>query len=270
MTTTQDYSTTTIIDEFGSEANYPTAFGITFTPKVSGIALGLLGIVGAGYVLVTFFMPALEQYAKLRLDQEIKQQQIDQQKSGQLERRKLEAEAGLRRAEARREVIKTLYANSTELKTLLLDIQSRFKARQVDLVNFLPQGDPVVIGDDSLGAGAKNKLKRQTYQMTLRGPFGNTQNLIRDLERLQPLILMKDFKVDLAQADIPVKMVRTGNTVQIQPQAEDTLNTSMSIDVLLPLTPEEIAALAPPPPPPGEEGKDKKSDDKKAEEPPKK
>lgn len=250
MTYTQDYSTTTIIDDFGSEANYPTAFGITFTPKVSGIALGLLGLFGAGYVFLTFFLPALGQFLTVKIEEEVKKAQIEEQKEATLQQRLQEAESKLKQAENRRATVLDLYANSNDLKTLLLDINALIQSRDLDFLNFLPQGDPVVIGDDSLGAGAKNKLKRQTYQLTLKGPFGNTHNFLRDLERLQPLILIKDLKADLVQTEIPVNLVQSGNGAELKPEINDTLNTSMTLDVLLPLTPEEIAALAPPPPPP--------------------
>jgi hypothetical protein len=261
MTYTQDYSTTTIIDDFGSESNYPTAFGITFTPKVSGIALGLLGLLGAGYVLMNFFMPALGKYLELKLDEATKQEQVNQQTQATLQQKLQEAEGRLQQAENRRTTVLDLYASSEDLKTLLLDINALIQSRDLDFINFLPQGDPVVIGDDSLGAGAKNKLKRQTYQLTLKGPFGNTHNLIRDLERLQPLILIKDLKADLVQTQIPVNLVQSGSQAELKPEVDDTLNTSMTLDVLLPLTPEEIAALAPPPPPPGEAGQQPKPEE---------
>ncbi|BFM40135.1 pilus assembly protein [Synechocystis sp. LKSZ1] len=261
MTYTQDYSTTTIIDDFGSESNYPTAFGITFTPKVSGIGLGLLGLFGAGYVLVTFFMPALGKYLELKLDETTKQEQVNQQTQSTLQQKLQEAEGRLQQAEKRRATVLDLYANSNDLKTLLLDVNTLIQSRDLTFLNFLPQGDPVIIGDDSLGAGAKNKLKRQTYQLTIKGPFGNTHNFLRDLERLQPLILIKDLKTDLVQTEIPVNLVQSGNRAELKPQINDTLNTSMTLDVLLPLTPEEIAALAPPPPPPGGAGQAQKPEE---------
>lgn len=39
---------------FGAEADYPSAFGITFTPKISGIAIGVGGFLIAGYLF--FFL----------------------------------------------------------------------------------------------------------------------------------------------------------------------------------------------------------------------
>ncbi|MEB3228143.1 MAG: pilus assembly protein, partial [Synechocystis sp.] len=76
-------STTTIIDEeFDASADYPTAFGITFTPQVSGIALGIVGVVGMVYIVLNFFLPAWDEYQQLKSDEAAKQAQVDQQSTG--------------------------------------------------------------------------------------------------------------------------------------------------------------------------------------------
>ena len=91
MTYSDDYpstSTTTIIDEeFDDSADYPTAFGITFTPQVSGIGLGIVGLVAMLYVILNFLMPALTDYNQLKQDEADKQAQIDQQSAGVLARK---------------------------------------------------------------------------------------------------------------------------------------------------------------------------------------
>lgn len=237
--------------EFEGGANYPTAFGITFTPKVTGIALGLLGLVGAGYVLSTFVLPAWSEVQKLKADEATKQQQVDQQKSGQLERKLVDAELRLKQAESRKADLLQLYASPNDLKTLLTDLNKLFKSRNVTLNSFLPQGDPTPIADGSLGPAVDNKLKRQTFQVELDGSFSDTHNLIRDLERLQPLIVMKNLKTDLVKPDFTAKVIATKDKAQLVPDKNDGLKTSLTLEVLIPLTPEEIAALAPPPPPPG-------------------
>ncbi len=238
-------------EEFESGAGYPTAFGITFTPKITGIALGVVGLVGAGYVLFSFFLPAWDEYQKLKADETTKQQQVDQQKSGQLDRKLIDAEFRLKQTESRKAQVLALYANPNDLKTLLFDLNKLFKARNVTLESFLPQGDPVAVIDDSLGPTVKNKLKRQSFQVAFEGKFGDTHNLIRDLERLQPLIMIKNLKTDLTKPNFEVTVVKEKNQTKVISEKNDGLKTSMTLEVLIPLTPEEIAALTPPPPPPG-------------------
>jgi type IV pilus assembly protein PilO len=40
----------------------PVLFGIAFTPKIIGIIVGVIGLAGAGYILLNLLMPALESY----------------------------------------------------------------------------------------------------------------------------------------------------------------------------------------------------------------
>ncbi|MBE9202371.1 pilus assembly protein [Synechocystis salina LEGE 06099] len=248
-------STTTIIDEeFDAGGNYPTAFGITFTPQVSGISLGILGLLAMGYVLLNFFMPALGEYQQLKQDEQAKQAQVDQQSPEILMRLLANAEVQLQEAQQRKATVLELYANSEDLNTILYNFNTLFVNRDMKLLSFLPQGEPVVIADDSLGANVNNRLKRQTYTISMAGGFNQTLALIRDIERLQPLILMKNLRTSLVNPEFPVNVVRDGDTVQVQTDASDTLTTDLTLEVFMPLTPEEIAALTPPPPPPGQEG----------------
>ncbi len=240
--------TTTIIDEeFDDSADYPTAFGITFTPQVSGIALGLLGVVGMIYVLLNFFLPAWNDYQKLNQEKIAKQAQVDQESSRALANKFASAERQLKEAEQRKATVLQLYADSQDLQTILYNFNTLFTARDVKLLSFVPQGDPEVIGDDSLGAKVKNRLKRQNYQVSMVGDFPQTQNLIRDIERLQPLILMENMQTTVAQESIPVNVIRDGTKVEIQPETQAELNTTMTLQVYTPLTAEEIKALQPPP-----------------------
>ncbi|AKV65263.1 hypothetical protein [Microcystis panniformis] len=59
---------------------YPIAFGITFTPRNSGIAAAVLGLLGSFYLLFNWVMPAYDTLQQLQNDAAGKQQQIDQQK----------------------------------------------------------------------------------------------------------------------------------------------------------------------------------------------
>lgn len=251
----EEYSSTTIIDEeFDAGGNYPTAFGVTFTPQITGIALGIVGILAMGYVILNFFLPAFSAYQQLKSDEAAKQAQIDQQSPEAMMRQLANAEVKLQEAQQRKATVLELYANSDDLGTILYNFNSLFNARNVKLLSFLPEGSPVVIADDSLGANAKNQLKRQTYKISMAGGFDDTLGLIRDIERLQPLILIKNLRTSLVKNEFPVNVVRDGDSVQVQTDAKDTLTTDFTLEVFMPLTPEEIAALAPPPPPPGEEG----------------
>ena len=66
----------TFADDFldedkGLDGDYPSAFGVTFTPMVIGIVLGIFGLVGAGYIYTKVASEARTKYQaiKTQLDQ---------------------------------------------------------------------------------------------------------------------------------------------------------------------------------------------------------
>lgn len=59
---------------------YPIAFGINFTPRNSGIAAAMLGLLGSLYLLFNWVMPAYDTLQQLQTDAADKQQLLDQQK----------------------------------------------------------------------------------------------------------------------------------------------------------------------------------------------
>lgn len=238
------------IDELGS--SYPTAFGITFTPQITGICLGILGLVGSVYVALTFVKPAYDNYQTLRATESEKLGQVEQQESGELSKKMLDAEQKLRESEALRNQVLSLFSSEESLKTLLFDINQLLKKHQVELVSFKPVGAITVVADGSLGAGVNGRLKRQQFDLTVKGNFGATQSLLRDLERLQPLLVIRALNSSLVEDQFVVDIVdikqEGGETVatgQATAQGKDALETSFSLDAILPMSPDEVAALNP-------------------------
>jgi hypothetical protein len=111
----------------------------------------------------------------------------------------------------------------------------------------------VVVSDGSLGSAANNKLKRQTFNVKIEGDYANTQEVIRDLERLQPLILLNSLNTQMEKQGSAVKVVSTGNNkATIVPQPDQPVTTTFLLNVIIPLSAEELAKLASPPPPKGQ------------------
>ena len=233
---------------------YPIAFGITFTPRNSGIAAAVLGLLGSFYLLFNWVMPAYNTLQQLQNDAAGKQQQVDQQKSGLGSAEFQKIESQLQQKQAIKQQILSLFAKEKDLSTILLDISNIFKSRNVKLISFQPQGlEPVVVSDGSLGSAVNNKLKRQTLNVKIEGNYANTQEVIRDLERLQPLILLNSLNTQMEKEGSAVKVVSTGNNkATIVPQGDKPVTTTFLLDVIIPLNAEELAKLAPPPPAKGQ------------------
>jgi len=209
---------------------YPIAFGITFTPRNSGIAAAVVGLLGSLYLLFNWVMPAYNTWQQLQTDAANKKQMVDQQKS-RLEFSEFQKiESQLQQQKAIEQKILSLFAKERDLSTILLDVSNIFKSRDVKLVS-----------------------KRQTFNVKMEGSYAKTHEVIRDLERLQPLILLNSLNTQVDKEGSTVKVVSTSkNKATIVPQGDKPVTTTFLLDVIIPLNAEELAKLAPPPPAEGQ------------------
>ena len=238
-------------DDLQGGSDYPSAFGITFTPRISGIAIGVLGLLGSLYLALNWLLPMYDQYQKLKTDEITKQDQITQRKIGDLDRKIEALQIQLQQKESQKQQVLAMFAREQDLNTLLLDISNLLKNRNIELLSFSPQGKIAPINDGSLGEMVNNKLKRQTYQAKLRGGFESTQAVVRDLERLQPLVIVRGLRSQAEEQENVGTLVGTSpSSAQVIPTKDLPITTDLQLDVIIPLTAEEVAKLAPPPPPP--------------------
>jgi Tfp pilus assembly protein PilO len=239
-------------EEFEEESNYPTAFGITFTPPITGIALAIVGLVGAIYLGLNFVSPAWTEYNTQIANKAEKEAQLKQLSQVDLNQKLQQAEADKQKAKNLQTQVLSLFATDKNLDTILLDVNRIFKSRKVELTNFVPQGtDPTPITDGSLGPAANNKLKRQSFNLSIAGGFEQTRLLLQDLEKMQPLILVKNLNSQL-NSDKKAGTIQQNPTTK-KPEVVPTLNrnltTTLRIDLIIASTPEELANLSPPPAP---------------------
>ncbi|MGB7442821.1 MAG: hypothetical protein WA919_17285 [Coleofasciculaceae cyanobacterium] len=217
---------------------YPTAFGVTITPKVGGIALGVLGLLLAGYLLMKVVQPTWQRYQELKADIADKKSQIQQEEEilKQIEEKKVQ----LAQAEQKNRQVLSLFANENTLDTLLLDLNNFVKDREGTLLKYQPkQEKPILVEDGSLGSQVNGKLKRQSIDLELEGRFEQIQSIMRSFERLQSLLLVKDFNAQLSAPSSVV--IEQGRAVPLE---QPTLKTSFTLEALMPLDEQEAAAEA--------------------------
>lgn len=218
--------------------NYPKAFGITFTPRVGGIIFGLVGLLGATYLLVNSVQPAWQRYQELKASVESKEQQVQQKQKIQQEIR--EATARLEEAKQENQQVLSLFANDKTLDTLLLDLNSFVKDRRGSLTNFQPAPESEeVITDGSYGAALNGKLKHSVIDVQLQGSFDQVQSIIRSFERLQALLILKDFQAEVSEPQ-PLLL----NRGKVVPGAKPTIEATFQLEVLSPADEEEAKAAA--------------------------
>ena len=182
---------------------YPSVFGITFSPIVIGICLAAVGIGISGYLFTSYLQPQLAKNKELETKLAQTQDQIQQRKDNA--KKIAVAEQNLDRANAQKQIVIGLFANDRKLDTLLLDLNKLVNIRQGQLQRFTP--DPptpgsgssgaVVVSDSSLGAALNNKIKRKGVQIEVNGNFEQVQSILRTIERLDQLLIIKDFRADV-------------------------------------------------------------------------
>ncbi len=227
--------------------SYPVIFGIPLTPKIIGIILGVLGLAGAAYILMNFVMPAWETFQQQQTKQNQLQENVDQKKAFIKQMDRIKQEQVLSKQQQIQ--VLALFANEKTLDTLPLDLnrlvesgntQIPLNAVRAKLRKYVPTGkDAEPITDGSLGSLVNGKLKRNSINIEIIGTYEQTQSILRNIERLQPLLIVKDYQSSLApegatQQD-KIVMRRVGSA---------PISTSFQLQALMPLSQEEVAAAA--------------------------
>jgi type IV pilus assembly protein PilO len=229
--------------------SYPTAFGITFTPRVGGIVIGVAGLLGALYLLMNAVQPAWEKYQSL--DSEVKSQEAQIKDQAKIQEEIAQAQKELDQAKLKNQQVLSLFPNQKTLDTLLLDLNNPVKLTRGELTGYEPITQEAQAGGNENAAPVpgNGKLQRKTYNIALEGNFDQVQSIMRSFERLQSLLVVRDFKSELNDQQVFLindsgqatpafirKDTRSGGT-----QARPTLKTTFKLDALVPTSAIEAA-----------------------------
>lgn len=225
----------------GTDDNSPSLFGIKLTPQISGILIAVALLALAAYLANSYVMPLWQKYGELTADRDLKQSQVAQKQANIKQGKELKKD--LETAKKDQTEILSLFANEKTLDTLLLDIN-----RLVDsgnsttggTVSKLQKFEPVnqsaeIISDGSFGSEVNGKLKRRIINISLAGNYEQTQSIFRNMERLQPLLIVNEYTSTLQQDPVDP------TTGRLPPAS---INTAFKLQALIPATPEEAAAAA--------------------------
>jgi type IV pilus assembly protein PilO len=260
---------------------YPSLFGIAFTPIISGSIFAILGLGAAAYLLISQVQPAWENYQKLNSSLEEGKQKIKEQeaKLQQIDKAKEKLETSKKQQIS----VLSLFGSDQNLDTLLLDLNRQIDARKAKLMSYTPlnnttnpasSGQPgalppikgaEIVQDGSLGTEVNGKLKRRTFNLEFQGTIDQTQSSLRSIERLQSLLIIKDFKSRIDKKGQLITVNEKGK-VEAKDQEKTNIETSFNLQILSPLTPQESAEIGasqaqaeaakkPPAPKPAEEKK---------------
>ncbi|MFM7365863.1 MAG: pilus assembly protein PilO [Cuspidothrix sp.] len=224
----------------------PVVFGVTMTPTIVGGVVALLGVASAGYMILNVLIPDWDIYQQQLIKRGQIQAEVAQKKSQAAQIAKVEAD--LATAKEQQKQILALFADEKSLDTLLLDTsrlidssngQNIANGVKAKMKKFVPTSEkPLVIDDSSFGPEVNGKLKRSVFNVEIEGNFEQTQSIMRNIERLQPLLLVKNYNSKLSP---PETLGDKDNPVLI---GVGKLATTFELEALMPLTNQEIAELA--------------------------
>jgi type IV pilus assembly protein PilO len=232
----------------GDSTEFPKLFGLTLTPAVNGVLVALLGTVGAYFLWTNLTSPMLQRNQELKTDIATKESQVlDQEKFKQ----QMEAaRVRLKDAEQLRADVLSLFASNKSVDTLLFDVNERVQSvngniqdadKRATLSKFdLDATASGPVTDNSLGAEVNNRLERRVYQVEIKGTYPQTQSIIRNIERLQPLLVVNNFKADLDTATQEVFFDRQGR-IAASEQPEPRITTAFQLAALVPVGQEEVS-----------------------------
>lgn len=228
--------------DFEAEPNYPTVFGLKLTPTTNGVLLAIFGLLAAGYVAYTFVKPVFDESQQLSADIAAKEQQLLATEETQQQIQTARTE--LQEAKQLQADVLTLFATQESMDTLLLDLNERVQSanagigdpdRRATLARFARNDTASgVVNDGSFGAAVNGKLQRQVYDVQMEGSFAQTQSIIRSIERLQPLLVVRNFKSELDSSTQAIVLDEQGRLAPAG-QPVTRITTSYQLGALLPV-----------------------------------
>ncbi len=229
-------------EDFGT-GDYPEVFGIAFTPKVTGIAIGVGGLLIAGYLFWSYVLPIWNELSQLNNQKQEKQSQLEQLSSNELDQIIANKENELTQIKDLKEDVLKLFATDQALDTLLLDVNSFTNFSKIKMNSFVPTPEREIVADESFGSLATNNLQVKTYSLDLEGNFSQLQLFLQDLERLQPLLVVKNLNTSTINP--PQYLLENNRLVTI---GQPKLKTSITLQAVFP----QLQAAEAPPPAEGE------------------
>lgn len=231
-----------------------TLFGLTLTSKVLGILLGVGGVVLAGYVAATYVMPIWDSVQAGQKNIDAKTTNVTTLK-GQVAGKGNIAQK-IEEANQQNKFVLSLLPNVDNIDTLIRDIQEQ-----------IPKTIVIALPPDfsyELAGTLRNfqtsipvvGTQYDTYSFTIGfdGKFEDVLNTIQKIERLKPLLVVKDLK--LTKKALPTatfkfsRPIAAGKEKEILDILPPLIGADFTLQAFVPKTEEELkkaaAAAAPP------------------------
>lgn len=218
--------------DFGESSEYPEAFGITFTPKITGAAIGVGGFLIAAYLFWSQVLPVWGELSELNNQKQEKEAQLSQLSSTQLEQILVNKQGELQETKDLKEDVLQLFSSDATIETLLIDVNNFSNFSNVKMNSYIPAGEKTTVSDDSLGTFATNNIGIKTFNLDLEGTFTQLQLFLQDLERLQPLLVVQNLNTSTVE---PTQYLFEND--QLSAVGEPKLKTTITLNAVFPNAP---------------------------------
>lgn len=231
---------------------------ITVSPIMGAIALAVLGLAGAGYVVYSKVLPAYQQSQTLTQTRDQKQQELDGKKASGAGQKLAALETELKQVQSLREDILKLFGQSTALDTFLIDLSRILTVGRPAIPKVIKNGESVDMSqlDPRLlmsytpsgkapkllegGALAEMDYAFQMDKIT----YPQLQQILQRLEEFQPLITISNLNISVANK--PPFLYQNGKVVRDTKQGETTLQVTFNLKVTVAADAELTQSATPP------------------------
>lgn len=230
-----------LMDEKDQEASpYPSAFGISFTPTVGGGLLFFLGVAGAAALTYFLIIPTGTELAALQSTVDQKELERNQLQEAQARINQLQADLQIARAD-QQEVL-SLFAGEDASQTLLVTVSQQVENSQGKLLRYTPPAnEPEMVQGGQWGPDVNGLLKAQTLELQIEAGFSETMTILRNIERLQALVAVKSITSEVTTQE--ERQFLLGG--EVTTTGEPLLTTNLNLELLYPVSAEELAAATP-------------------------
>ena len=237
-----------VISDDGDVSGGITLFGVTLTSKVLGILMGVGGLGMAIYVATTYVMPIWDQLQSA-------QSNIATKSSGLKALEQKVASKGnvaqkIENANEQNQFVLTLLPNVDNIDTMMRDIQEQIPKTIV--IALPPDLSYEIAGSMRVfqPAEAIKGPQYSTYSFTIGfdGKFEDILNTIQRIERLKPLLVVKNLKLN--RKSLPSESFKFSRPIAAGKEKEiidilpPLIAADFTLEAVVPLTEAELKAAA--------------------------
>ncbi|WP_017304472.1 hypothetical protein [Spirulina subsalsa] len=218
------------------QSPYPVVLGVAFTPIMGGALLGVLGVAGAialGWYVVK---PSWDTLNSLNFDVDAA---ATRKEELELKRGRInQLQSELQQTQNNQREVLRLFSGQDTMDTLLFMLNQQIRTRG-QFVRYTPPTtalEPIPPEDLRYEEAVKGLLKRQTLSLQIEASFQATQDILRSLERLQSVLVIHNLRTEVTTQESRVIDAQGNIRIQGQP----ILTSTFDVDLLVPLTEEEL------------------------------